>query len=102
MDYVAVLKRGPNSAPNITFFCNLKNQRIYVENECKTYNSTLDAILVFFLSQTHVRLSEGCIFFIRFFPFEYLLRYVLTYKSVMYYNGPLKISNYVRFLNPFV
>ena len=86
MDYVAVLKRGPNSAPNITFFCNLKNQRIYIENECKTYNSTLDAILVFFLSQTHVRLSEGCIFFIRFFPFEYLL----THKSVMYCKGPLK------------
>ena len=77
MDYVAVLKRGPNSAPNIT----LKNQRIYIENECKTYNSTLDAILVFFLSQTHVRLSEGCIFFIRFFPFEYLLRYLLTKVS---------------------
>ena len=88
MDYVhsCFETRIPNAAPYITFFCNLKNQRIYIENECKTYNSTLDAILVFFLSQTHVRLSEGCIFFIRFFPFEYLL----TYKSAMYCKAPLK------------
>ena len=85
MNSVAVLKRGPNSAPNITFFF-LQLRECTFGNKCKTYNSTLDAILVFLLSQTHARLSEGCIFFIRFFPFEYLL----TYKSAMYCKAPLK------------
>ena len=58
-------KRGPNSSQKITFFfaTYIQTQRMYIENKCKTYNSTLDAILVLLLSQTHVRLSEGCIFF---------------------------------------